>query len=251
MNNRDYNNIYAQRRTRGAHFAEVNFDYIPEKDYFVNDNFDVNPAHAKKQGVLGKVIATVAITLVAAISVGAAVFFATKDDNRLIGSAPTATVQDAGALSDSQPTIGTVQTSAYGGETQAPASGDTAAMAAAKRAYAGHELELTDEANVIRVDGERVYMDTKRLAPENTGNPAHFYANGATSYGFDWNYSADNSNFVLACNYNFDQQQYDFTFYDTQEGTAHVTVYYNTGDNVQVPVQLTIYVDANLNVNQG
>ena len=108
----------------------------------------------------------------------------------------------------------------------------------------GQNVDRIDE-----VDGERIYIDTKRVAPEVTGTPAHYYANGKTSYGFDWNYKTDNVNFVLRCDYNFNQQQYDFQFYGTTPGTAHVTLLYNTDDNVQVPVNLTVTVDDGLNVS--
>ena len=104
---------------------------------------------------------------------------------------------------------------------------------------------------IDNINGERVYIDTKRQAPANSGTPAHYYANGKTSYGFDWTYNADNSNFVIRCDYNFNQQQYDFQFYGTAAGTSHVTLYYNTDDNVQVPVSLTVNVDEALNVTIG
>ena len=103
--------------------------------------------------------------------------------------------------------------------------------------------------NIQIVNGERVYIDTKRPAPDKSGTPAHFYANGKTSYGFDWNYDADNSNFVIRCDYNFDEQQYDFQFYGTAPGTAHITVYYNTDNNTQATADLTLVVDDNLNAN--
>ena len=47
---------------------------------------------------------------------------------------------------------------------------------------------------------------------------------------------------------NFNRQQYDFQFYGVTPGTGHVTLYYNTDDNVQVPVNLTVTVDDALNV---
>lgn len=103
------------------------------------------------------------------------------------------------------------------------------------------------EDRIDTVNGERIYIDTKRQAPDNTGTPAHFYANGKTSYGFDWTYDADNNNFVIRCDYNFDEQQYDFQFYGTAPGTANITVWYNTDDNTQVPVNLTLNVDDSLN----
>lgn len=107
------------------------------------------------------------------------------------------------------------------------------------------------EDKIENVNGERVYKDTKRQAPDKTGTPAHYYANGKTSYGFNWDYDTDNANFVVKCDYNFNQQQYDFTFYGSTPGTAHVTLYYYTSDTNKVPVNLTVTVDSNLNVSVG
>lgn len=107
------------------------------------------------------------------------------------------------------------------------------------------------EDKIETVNGERVYKDTKRQAPDKTGTPAHYYANGKTSYGFNWDYDTDNANFVVKCDYNFNQQQYDFTFYGSTPGTAHVTLYYYTSDTNKVPVNLTVTVDSNLNVSVG
>lgn len=107
------------------------------------------------------------------------------------------------------------------------------------------------EDKIETVNGQRVYIDTKRTAPNGSGAPATFSANGKTSYGFDWTYDADNSNFVVRCDYNFDAQQYLFQFYGTEPGTAHVTLYYYTDDNTQVPANLTLTVDDNLNASIG
>ena len=123
-------------------------------------------------------------------------------------------------------------------------------MAVAKKAYAGHNLAYTDAANIILVDGERVYMDTKRIAPEHTGTPLHIYANGKTSYGFDWRITTDNKNYVITCNYNFDRQQYDFIIYGTEKGVSNTTIFYNTADNVQAPMAVTLNVDSSLNVTK-
>ena len=106
------------------------------------------------------------------------------------------------------------------------------------------------EDKIETVNGERVYIDTKRTAPEKTGTPAHYYANGKTSYGFDWDYSGG-GNFLLRCDYNFDQHQYDFQFYGVTPGTATTTLYYFTDDNVKGPVTLTVNVDNDLNVSIG
>ena len=201
----------------------------------------------------GLVAATVALTLAAVMAVGTAVFMATKSGFNSLFAAPQTTVSTTAADDQALNAGGSDQA-----EAQEASNGDNnavetsaAAMDVAQFVYAGHSLEKTGEENVVKVDGERVYMDTARTAPDGTGTPAHFTANGKTSYGFDWNYDADNSNFVLSCNYNFDRQQYDFVIYGTQAGTAHITVYYNTNDNTQASANLTINVDENLNVTQG
>ncbi len=62
---------------------------------------------------------------------------------------------------------------------------ETLAMSIAKRVYAGHNLQQADYSeDVILVDGDRVYMDTRHLPPANTGKAVHVKANGQTSYGF-------------------------------------------------------------------
>ncbi len=149
-------------------------------------------------------------------------------------------LQQAATAVQEQPAANqeTYETAAPAQQTSAPAQ-QTAVPA-----------QQTSEDRIDEINGERVYIDTKRTAPEGSGTPLHFYANGKTSYGFDWTYNTDNCNFVLRCDYNFDQQQYDFQFYGVTPGTANVTVYYNTDDNTQVPVNMTINVDNDLNVTQ-
>lgn len=136
----------------------------------------------------------------------------------------------------------------YGGYTYTQNDNDTNDNGYQAPAAEQNTEQPQSEEKIEVVNGERIFIDTKRTAPEVTGTEAHYYANGKTSYGFDWTYDTDNSNFVLRCDYNFNQQQYDFGFYGVTPGTAHVTLYYNTSDKVQVPVQLTVTVDDNLNV---
>ena len=126
----------------------------------------------------------------------------------------------------------------------------TAPQQSTSQQTATQQTQKTED-KIENVNGERVYKDTKRQAPDKTGSPAHYYANGKTSYGFNWDYDTDNANFVVKCAYNFNQQQYDFTFYGSTPGTAHVTLYYYTSDTNKVPVNLTVTVDSNLNVTVG
>lgn len=87
-------------------------------------------------------------------------------------------------------------------------------------------------------------------AAMSTGNSIHYTANGSTSYGYDWTYSGGSGIVSVSCNYNFDTHQYDFVITGLSEGTTSLTLYYNTADGVQQPVNMTVSVDSNLNVSQ-
>lgn len=152
-----------------------------------------------------------------------------------------------------KPTQKTTQNTTQNKSTAQTAQNSTKQSATQQSATQQADTKQTQksEDKIETVNGERVYKDTKRQAPDKTGTPAHYYANGKTSYGFNWDYDTDNANFVIKCDYNFNQQQYDFTFYGSTPGTAHVTLYYYTSDTNKVPVNLTVTVDSNLNVSVG
>ena len=152
-----------------------------------------------------------------------------------------------------KPTQNTTQNTTQNKSTTQTAQNSTKQSATQQSAtqQAATQQTQKSEDKIETVNGERVYKDTKRQAPDKTGTPAHYYANGKTSYGFNWDYDTDNANFVVKCDYNFNQQQYDFTFYGSTPGTAHVTLYYYTSDTNKVPVNLTVTVDSNLNVSVG
>ena len=202
-------------------------------------------AKARKQNIL---FATLSLALVAVIAGGVIAFSALKAQPQTSNTAPTSISAKADKAAQGAQTTAaqTAVKTDNGAQKVQTASAQTTAKTTAQ-ATAQKATEAQDK--IEKINGERVYIDTKRKAPEKTGTPAHYYANGKTSYGFDWDYSADNSNFVLSCNYNFDKQQYDFSFYGTKAGTSHVTLYYFTADNVKVPVSLTVTVDNNLNVS--
>ena len=226
----------------------------------------VTKAKAKKQRI---VITSIACTLVIAIAATFAVMGFSNNNVKTADTAPTSVTKMintdlAAAKADKTDTKKdntantTAGQSAQSVQTAQPAVQQTAVQPAVVQtndnSVSQPASQSATEASQDRIDninGERVYIDTKRTAPDVTGTPAHYYAYGKTSYGFDWNYNADNGNFVLRCDYNFDQQQYDFQFYGTAPGTANVTLYYNTDDNTQVPVQLTVNVDSDLNASIG
>ena len=205
------------------------------------------------------VIGTVAAALVAVIAAGAMVF-GVMNAPKLTNTAPTTAISVKAAT----PALANNKTAATQPATTA-APAQAAQKSEAQKAFqpapaapptqpsttapAPAPTQAPVKDRIDNVNGERIYIDTKRVAPANSGTPYHFYANGKTSYGFDWTYKADNANFRLRCDYNFNKQQYDFQFYGVTPGTSHVTLYYNTDDNVQVPVTMTINVDGNLNVS--
>ncbi len=206
-------------------------------------------AKAKKQNIL---FATISLALVAVIAGGVIAFSALNAKPQTSTAAPTAISAKAdkaaqGAQTTAAQTAVKTDNGAQKVQTASAKTQTTAQQTTQQTAQKATQAASQDK--IEKINGERVYIDTKRKAPEKTGTPAHYYANGKTSYGFDWDYSADNSNFTLSCNYNFDKQQYDFSFYGTKAGTSHVTLYYFTADNVKVPVSLTVNVDSSLNVS--
>ena len=83
-----------------------------------------------------------------------------------------------------------------------------------------------------------------------SGNTLHYTATGQTSYGYDWTYSGGGGIVSVNCGYDFDNHQYDFSITGVSPGTTSLTLYYNTADGVQQPVNMTVQVDSNLNVTQ-
>ena len=253
------NNMYNERNYTGRQYSDRARAITARKK-----------AKARKQRIL---IGTVAVALVAVIAAGAMVFGAMNAPKVTKTAAPTtaisvkaaapvkaASVKKTAVQQTAAQKTATQQAATQQVATQQVAAQKTAAQQTFQSAPAAQPAQPSTVApapaptqapvkdRIDNVNGERIYIDTKRVAPANSGTPYHFYANGKTSYGFDWTYKADNLNFLLRCDYNFNQQQYDFQFYGVTPGTSHVTLYYNTDDNVQVPVNLTVTVDSALNV---
>ena len=244
-NNTNYENRRNDRYSYNEHGYNREYDNRREPEYV--DIYSVRERApresrrpAPKKSGSGIMIAAVAFSLVAVI---AATVFAVGAFNArpVIGNtAPTAAIT-AVAEKDANKNVQSNEAPAQ--QTAAKTDNQSAQQTAKTDAQPAQQTED----NIQVVNGERVYIDTKRTAPEKTGASVDYYANGKTSYGFDWNYSADNGNFVIRCDYNFNQQQYQFHFYGVTPGVSHITLLYNTDDSTQVPVNLTLNVDENLN----
>lgn len=132
--------------------------------------------------------------------------------------------------------------------TEAPTQAPTVAPTEASVKTLFKTSSTTDDTIKI-VNGERVFIDTKSPVPTNSGNPYAYTAHGKTSKGgFGWDYKADSLSVLVRCDYNFDREEYNFQCFGVTPGISHVTLMYNTADDVQVPVNLTLSVDSNLNV---
>lgn len=277
MNNNYRNNDY-YNENRTTIYYDDSFDRQLTKENtsrdFSRPTEDARAYSKAKRTRQNILLSCAAFALVAAIAVGgmaAGGLFNQKPTT----TTPTATVSatvDKGANKAAQttkqatpqtetkqnttavkPTQNTTQNTTQNKSTAQTAQNSTKQSATQQSAtqQAATQQTQKSEDKIETVNGERVYKDTKRQAPDKTGTPAHYYANGKTSYGFNWDYDTDNANFVIKCDYNFNQQQYDFTFYGSTPGTAHVTLYYYTSDTNKVPVNLTVTVDSNLNVSVG
>jgi len=78
----------------------------------------------------------------------------------------------------------------------------------------------------------------------------YYYANGSTSYGYDWSYIGGGGIVAITCTYDFSSDQYNFCLTGLGPGTAQLSLIYYTGDDETVTVPMTISVDENLKVTR-
>ena len=90
---------------------------------------------------------------------------------------------------------------------------------------------------------------------QGTATPAeqgalYYYANGSTSYGYDWTYSGGGGVVSVSCTYDFSSAQYNFLLTGVAPGTAQLSLVYYTADDQPVTVPMTVSVDENLKVTR-
>lgn len=234
--------------------------YMDKKDMnaIERDRYDRRMATRRKGMftniiVIGVIVAVVIAIIVVAVSMGK------KDKTADTDPTVTATVSsDATQASTQQSTQGSSNTptqSAQGGQSQSETQAGiqySTDVQTPTQSSGQQSTEQSGGSSVEEINGEQVYIDKKHTAPENSGSAGYYTAYGSSPEGgFNWNYDADNGNFTVACNYNFDQHQYGFAFYGVSPGTANVTLYYYDTAGNWTPVNLTVNVDNNLNVTVG
>ncbi|MBQ9673575.1 MAG: hypothetical protein IJV39_03005 [Ruminococcus sp.] len=88
-----------------------------------------------------------------------------------------------------------------------------------------------------------------KTAKLNTFAKAYYFkAVGQTSYGYDWTYTADNSNLKVKCSYDFTTHKYTFKITGTSYGLNHFVLKYKTSDKKWVSVKMTFFVDSQKNI---
>ncbi|MBQ3329703.1 MAG: hypothetical protein IJG87_00825 [Ruminococcus sp.] len=167
-----------------------------------------------------------------------------KDDQNTEPTAVTATIasetQKPKATAAQQPTLARAD-----GQNDAVTSQDDDVYGAAENS------DDNSSSSSQTVSSSSASSDASSGAAMSTGNSIHYTASGSTSYGYDWTYSGGGGIVDVSCNYDFDTHQYDFVITGLSEGTTNLTLYYNTADGVQQPVNMTVSVDSNLNVSQN
>ena len=89
---------------------------------------------------------------------------------------------------------------------------------------------------------------TSSSTSSKTANSYVFTAYGKTSYGYDWTYSADNTNIKVDVKYDFGTNKYTCTFTGLREGTCNMNFKYYTSDKSIVTVPMVLKVDSSLNI---
>lgn len=220
--------------------------------------------------VIGTVAATLAIAIIAGVSV-LGVMLVNNNSHQMTAPATvtklsmTAPTDQAGtatqapaktdntpAKTDSAPAANTSNTAVSDTNTNTNTTANTNTNTnTAQQTQPTEAAKSADKGYSGGVSADGIIYDQRHEVPKGAGTPLHYYATGKTSGGYDWDYSADNGNISVCCNYNTANNQYDFIIYGKAQGVAHLTLYYYTSDTVRVPVSMTINVDKDLNVTQA
>lgn len=112
-----------------------------------------------------------------------------------------------------------------------------AVSAMAATATMASEKELTPAATTITVQVAKAKSLT-------------FIGCGETSYGYNWDYSANNDIAKVNVNYDFKTNKYTFNLTGKRAGTGTYKLVYFTSDKTTKSIAVTINVDAQGNVTR-
>lgn len=112
------------------------------------------------------------------------------------------------------------------------------------------KLGMTSSNGNMQIATQAQPQNAQAAFADEKASALHFYGRGKTSYGYDWDYSADNDIVKVSCDYNFSTQTYDLTVTSKAAGKANVTLFYFADNTTKVPVSFAVNIDADLNITQ-
>lgn len=115
-------------------------------------------------------------------------------------------------------------------------------------------------ANAASYEGSAQAHASEKMGPMTTSVPAvttklnktakayKFVCTGQTKQGYDWDYTANNSNIKVTCKYDFKTHTYTFKFTGTAKGSTVMNFKYRANDKTWVKVPMNFKVDAQKNI---
>ncbi len=83
-----------------------------------------------------------------------------------------------------------------------------------------------------------------------TAKAYKYVCTGQTKKGYDWDYTASNSNVKVTCKYDFKTHTYTFKFTGTAKGSTTMNFKYRLNDKTWVKVPMTFKIDAQKNITR-
>lgn len=185
------------------------------------------------------------VGIIAVVAIGIVVAIITFTGKNKASDAAEPTAVTATIASATQPKATTAPK-----PTQSSSSGQYGALTSSQEDYQSDNND-NDSSSSSQTSSSAVSSSPSSGMMSGGGsNTLHYTASGQTSYGYDWTYSGGGGIVGVDCSYNFDTHTYDFSITGLSEGVTTLTLYYNTDDGIQQPVNMTVSVDGNLNVTQ-
>ena len=101
---------------------------------------------------------------------------------------------------------------------------------------------------ISAVSASAAAVPTASVSAAATGKACVMVKYGKTSYGYDWDYTADSTAAKITCTYNFKNKAYTFKATGQYKGTTNAILKYVAMDGKWHNVKVRFTVDGNKNV---
>jgi cytoskeletal protein RodZ len=144
----------------------------------------------------------------------------------------------------------TEQPTLYVPSTSAPTPTERATSAAAQPTSASYEATEAawDDQDDSDDDNSDETPDTSNNSASAVAGALHYYAYGGTSGGYNWTYDSMGDT-AVTCQYDFDENKYDFTITGVSPGETSLTLIYYAADDQPVEIPLSVRVNDDLSVD--